>query len=230
MHLVYPYRHVGEGSSECLRYSVRSACAAWQVAGVTVIGEAPGWFSGRSVAHGPGGSKYSNALERWRIASELDYDVEEIVLMNDDFFVLSQSCDPAEWQHSGSLRERAPTLAGEYRDVALRTIEWLERRGVSDPLDFGLHRPMSVDINYVRQVTSEVSAVGPILLRSAIGNLFRDRRVTGPARDRKASCLQQLSEVLAGADFFSVNDKASLVEAALAQLKVLFPAPSPFES
>lgn len=226
MHLVYIVR---PGGNEELRYSLRSAWANLPVESVTIVGDPPGWVTGARVI--PGNrfdSKPRNVLDNVRIAVN-DPDVpEQIVLMNDDFFVLEPH-DTIPVLYRGLLVDQIERLRNRtWWSTSLRaTLTWLQEQGYPDPLSYELHVPFPVEKSAMRAALDRLGdyeAVNPPQWRTVYGNLAR---IGGQShRDAKA---KQPGQPVRRGPFLSTDDGAFYLDH-WAWLASQFPDPSPFEA
>jgi hypothetical protein len=157
------------GSNEELRYSIRSATTNLEHASVWVIGDKPDWYVGPFIqSQQVEGKKYDNVKAGLLKAIESDQVSDDLVLMNDDFYVLQPT--ELDYYYSGTLDERIKKILTKspnnlYSNRLTDTMQELQDLGIPEPLDYELHIPMKLD------KTGLAEALEFPQFRSAYGNL-----------------------------------------------------------
>jgi hypothetical protein len=137
------------GENEELRYSIRSATRNLQHANVWVIGDKPDWYVGPFIqTQQVEGKKYDNVKAGLVKAIESDQVSDDLVLMNDDFYVLQPT--ELNYYYSGTLDERIKRISTKspnnlYSNRLTETMHELQDLGIPEPLDYELHIPMKLD-------------------------------------------------------------------------------------
>jgi hypothetical protein len=157
------------GSNEELRYSIRSATQNLKHANVLVIGDRPDWYVGPFIqSQQVEGKKYDNVKAGLLKAIESDQVSDDLVLMNDDFYVLQPT--ELDYYYSGTLDERVKRISTKspnnlYSNRLIKTMHELQDLGIPEPLDYELHIPMKLDKKGLAE------ALDFPQFRSAYGNL-----------------------------------------------------------
>lgn len=225
MHLVYIVR---PGQNEELRFSLRSVTANLPVSSLTIVGDAPGWVTGaRRIPGNRHSTKPRNVLDNIRLAVNDPDTPDEIVIMNDDFFVLSP-LTTIGLHHRGPLAEHITAVDRSWWRTSLeRTAAWLHGSGVTDPLSFELHIPFPVHTQGMRRVLDDLGDYAednPPQWRTLYGNVAG--LASTPHADLK---LADRAKTLPPGPFMSTSD-AGFYFGAHRALTRAFPHPSPFES
>lgn len=136
------------GDNEELRYSLRSL-SNLDHGNVWVAGAAPDWYKGNLLPVTQKRDKYENARNNLRALCDDNRITDDVVLMNDDFFIV-KPIDSVPVLHGGEVRDkiaRHSSYAPNSSYVALLwdTLHILAGRGVSTSLDYALHVPMVMD-------------------------------------------------------------------------------------
>lgn len=227
MHLVYICR---PGQNEELRFSLRSAAANLPVESVTIVGDAPRWVTGvRRIPGNRYSTKAKNVLDNVRIAVSAPGVPDDVVLMNDDFFVLNPTAQiPVLYR--GSLRAHLERVASAWSWWAVslqNTLSFLQQQGVDDPISYELHVPFPVNREGMRDALARLDdycADNPPQWRTVYGNLAR----IGGASHTDAKWSLPVAGELEG-QFLSTDDGAFYL-GTMRQLRARFPDPSPFEA
>ncbi len=172
--LVYVVRP-GDVNDE-LRYSLRSVAENLPHRRVWVVGHMPPWL--RDVHHLPtvqSDTKYRNSTGNVRAACEHPEVSDPFVLMNDDFYVLKHTpFIPA--LHRGRVDKVATEYEArygwsKYLEGMEQTRELLAELGVTDPLSYELHVPMTVEKEHMLEALSLGAALPVLHKRTLYGNL-----------------------------------------------------------
>ncbi len=216
------------GENEELRYSIRSATANLEHTNVWVIGDKPDWYVGPFIqSQQVEGKKYDNVSAGLLKAIEADQVSDDLVLMNDDFYVLQPT--ELDYYYSGMLDERIKRISTKspnnlYSNRLTQTMHKLQDLGIPDPLDYDLHIPMKLDKSGLAEALEFPQ------FRSAYGNL---NDVGGQqVRDVKVYSSKLYSELsynwTVDSKFLS-SDDGSFITLRQKLLKPLFPTASIYE-
>lgn len=221
MDVVYPYK-AAAGDFE-LRYSMRSL-RNMPHGRVIVAGDRPGIANDRVtfIPVETDSDRFRSSTANLLAAAD-EASTDQIVTMNDDFFILK----PWRWRHEnrGTIDEYLMTggCAGRYRQRIQSTKEILKEMGVAEPLWFGLHTPTVYNrrklIDLIRDFDGE-----QYLLRTLYHNLH-----PAPSTRRQDVKIYRWSPPSIGQDILSISDEAAKDPACKAWLQAAFPDPSPYE-
>jgi hypothetical protein len=177
--VLYPTR---PGENEELRYSLRSLVNLPHRVAVTV-GEVPSWCDTYHVNNPGTGYKAAHAMSNLTLAMDHPDLTEDVVLMNDDFFLM-EPVDEIPYYSNGSLVEfieQRPTKSDYWR-AAKDTLALLaDHFGITDPYAYAIHAPIRINrpvfAEVIRQVRrGAVHLPAPrsasILLRTVYGNVI----------------------------------------------------------
>lgn len=190
-----------------IRYSLRSVCKNFTHGKVFVVGERPPWL--RDIIHIPCDDPYPNKLKNgiYKIGMAIKDSrlSSRFVRMNDDFFFINPVKQIAI-RHRGALKasiKNHPTQKGYFYLALKQALHGLERRGITNPLDYTSHLPFVLDKAKVREVFDEYGGPGyGYLFGTIYGNHFdiggrkqKDRKAKGwsPSSERTANALPILS-------------------------------------
>ena len=120
-------------------------------------------------------SPHHDVIHKLHHATTLDI-TDDFILMNDDFFVVRETDIPTA--HRGLIQDhiegRKPNDA--YTKSLKKTLEYLRRKGIKDPLSYELHIPMVFNTAKLKDLLEEIIPVvsrnSPLLTRSLYGNLY----------------------------------------------------------
>lgn len=173
--LVYIY--AAEQSDE-FRYSLRAACACFDVERVIVIGDMPDWLVDAEHIGGNGlANRAENVHGNIRIAATHPATPERFVMMHDDYFPLRpytpklENCGRTLSEHWQSISK--PGAAALFHPLG-QTDVWLQFSGIDAPVSFETHSPWPVEKSILADVMdkcAQVRGMFPIQARSAYGNL-----------------------------------------------------------
>ena len=169
MDLVYICR---DGENEELRYSIRSAVKNMPHHKIWVVGGKPDWYIGPHIPVKQLETKYLNVGNNQIAAFSSELISENIVLMNDDFFVIKK-IDEIKTYHNGLIIDtiksfRRSGVNSSYVRKLDHTRKVLRRKfGIQDALSYELHVPMPATKSRMR----EVIKLG-VASRSAYGNVY----------------------------------------------------------
>lgn len=224
--LVYLVRP-GDDNEE-LRYSLRTL-ANLPHDRVWFVGHLPSWVTG--VGHIPGNranAKALNVLDNVRLACEHPFVADDVIVMNDDFFVLDP-CELAPWArkplaaHIDSLSHRGDAWVTSLRN----TRDWLQLHGFHDPLSFELHTPFPIHKRSMAEALQAVADFGapfPPQWRTVYGNLHVADAEVHP--DVKLKSSTYVAHALAQ-PLLSTDDRGWPRVAE--HIRERFPDPSPYE-
>jgi hypothetical protein len=220
MILVYLVRR-GEVNNE-LRHSLRSLVNLPHDR-VVFVGHQPKWVDG--VEHIPGNrskSKWFNVFDNLRLACE-HLDVDEFVVMNDDFYVMEPATVPA-W-HRCLLAEHIDMLSpGAWRGSLESSRHWLLSQGFDQPLSYELHVPVAMDRRKLADVLERTAHL-PVLpqWRTIYGNFWQVPTV------QQEDCKVQGSRTMVRTGPFLSSDDLSFRRPFGRTVREAFPDPSPYE-
>jgi hypothetical protein len=202
---------------------------------VTIVGHAPYWVNRDRVEYVPGNKakhrKQENVYNNILAAVTHPGHADEVVLMNDDFFILQPVTGPVQMAYRCDLaRHVAKVPPGWWHDSLAITEKWLRSQGCPEPLlSYELHRPFPVkarDMAAVLLYARQVQPRNPPQWRTLYGNYFQvpairvdDAKISGYAHDRP----------LPDVPFLSTEDSAWIKARFAAELRDRYPYPSPYE-
>lgn len=165
MNFVYLCR---DGDNEELRYSIRSVYEHIESPNIWVIGGKPAWYLGNYLHVAQDKTKYENVRNNTRTLLESEEIPENIVLMNDDFFIM-QDLQEIPVIHGGVLRnkiDRYKKIVGtsKYTQILIKTDRELKKQGIEKPIDYEMHVPMPI-------VRSKLKTYPEFAMRTMYGNL-----------------------------------------------------------
>lgn len=177
--IVFPVRR--DERNEELRYALRSL-RFLPHGQVWVAGHKPTWLSDR-VRHVPtqqNSSKYANSLRNLLTACRETELSEELVLWNDDFFLL-HPIDRVPVLHRGTLAHHVQAYHSLRHSRYVRgldeTLRRLRAEGFEDPLSYELHTPMTMDkagvIEAHGRLTHKHGRADALQIKSAYGNIAK---------------------------------------------------------
>lgn len=179
-----------EGDNDELRYSLRTLQNIPH-GKVWLVGHRPRWAV--NVEHLPTRNhlptKYQNSTANLLTACTHDDVADEVIYMNDDFFIL-RPLDRIPHLHMGPVEnrvryydtkyERRPGRyragAGRYRDGMVQTADLLRSWGVADVLSYEVHAPMLIDRRKMAEAINRAARETRIVAlhkRTLYGNLYR---------------------------------------------------------
>lgn len=220
---------VGPGDpNEELRYSLRSVARNLPHRKIWVVGDKPKWVTGVEFIPGnPKSNKYQNVVANLLAACEADGPTPNVVLMNDDFFVLRSVAAVAP-THLGPATEANKRRAGTYQTGMKQTIDLLRRWGVPEPiLSYEGHRPFPINRKLMADALrrAEGEKLVAVQYRTLYGNLYRIGGERG--KDVKVSTSTQTWDE--GQVFVSTANNTWQNGRVGKRLRVLFSDPSPYE-
>lgn len=230
MNLVYFVRP-GEANEE-LRYSLRSVEANLPVESVSIVGYCPSWVTGVQLIQGNrfGGDKMRNVYDNVRIIAEAPDLPDEVVVMNDDFFIREPTTG-FETCYRSTLREHIFGLRhlGSWWAQSLRaTYCWLrDEHGIDEPLSYELHRPLPIVralMAETLQAAADYQPENPPQWRSLYGNLHT---ASGGQQVRDGK-VHRAHVVPTGA-FLSTDDTNWTRSETGHVVREMFPTPSAYE-
>ena len=137
--------------NEELRYTIRSIEKNMPGHKIWFSGYRPKFFSGKlNVVENPTleGNKYQKSHSNQMAACKHPGVSDPFLLFNDDFFVMKPVAEFEDF-HRGPVTERIAELeelvgASGYLNALKLTLTILKELGVEDPVDYGLHIPLTV--------------------------------------------------------------------------------------
>lgn len=232
--LVYICR---DGENEELRYSIRSAVTNLPHDKIWVVGGKPDWYTGPYIEVPQTLTKYQNADRNRNAAYSSNLISEDIVLMNDDFFII-KPLDRVEVFHNGPLIhtikhfKNAGISNSEYIKKLITTRSYLKKSaGAPNPMSYELHVPMPVKKSKMLEVIKP-----GIASRSAYGNLnnvggtYMDdvKYYTGKLMEHK-NYKEILNTDINDLPYPYLSTSDESFEDVRGILEALFPNPSPYE-
>lgn len=222
-------------SNEELRYSLRSVVANWpSVDRIIIVGHLPTWLV--NVEFVPGNrfknSKPQNVYDNVYLCATHPNHDEELVVMNDDFFILEPITDVA-MAYRSTLAEHIASLGEKdtwWRRSLKATETWLTYIGSPEPLlSYELHRPFPIVADQMAKALHEarqMSRANPPQWRTLYGNRWQVPAVQG--RDQKAYS-HHANAILNDAPFLSTTDASWWKSNTGDWVREQFPDRSPFE-
>jgi len=145
--IVIPVR-AGERNNG-LRYTLRSIAAHVPHRRVWLAGYKPAWVTG--VGHIPTrqtATKYENSRGNWKAAFDHPEVANDVVIFNDDFFVMRPVRHPLPVLHRGPMRDvyarfEQRVRPGRYMLGMRQTMDLLSDLGIRHPLCYEVHAPMA---------------------------------------------------------------------------------------
>lgn len=224
MDVIYPVRP-GDQNEE-LRYSLRSLANLGSVTGrVWIVGYLPKWVTNvEYLPTEPVGNKLAIVRNNYRVALSDDRLTENVIIMNDDFYVMKQ-LDKLPVVNRGLISEVMDKIGGgSYQELLRKTEERLDARPATrDPYDRDLY---AFDALHSPQLFSREALLDVIdwpMPFTAYGNLYRhwvgktERNAKNPPRGLWDSMT-----------FLSSNDRSFKGELGR-YVKSAFPEPCKYE-
>lgn len=161
-----------------LLYSLRSLDANLPHADLAIVGYRPQWVS-HDVRNIPGNrwhTKPRNVYDNIAIACNADNLTDDIIVMNDDFFIMQpiRALPPTYRctldQHIAKIGRRSDWLRS-----LIATKEWLANQGIKEPLSYELHRPVVINRAKMAEVlalAANHSPATPPQWRTIYGNYW----------------------------------------------------------
>lgn len=213
--------YVKEGDNEELRYSLRSLSNLPHDT-VWIVGDKPDWV--RNVFFIPGNrftERWWNAFDNVRLAANHPDIAEDIVMMNDDFFIMNRIDEvPVYWYRLfDGGHNNSPRIA------SFRYTKQLV--GVKDLKLYTTHTPLPVEKTKLAEVLDLVDpkAKWPPSWRSLYGNYWK---IGGEKKEDIK--FFNIYDGWDGADFISTEDKAFAYGKIGKQIRSRFPNKSPYET
>lgn len=219
MHFVYICR---DGENEELRYSIRSVYKNFPDAKIYLFGGKPNWYLGNFILVKDTGNKFTNINNCYKEIIKNNNISNDFILMNDDFFIFSNQIN--YYYYSGYLKDKiikhSETNGNSSYARALKSgVKVLKKLGVSEPLNYDIHAPITLNKAKLAQVID--LSLAP---RSVYGNLFINNGIN--IDDVKLYKNDKINKI--NTDFISTEDDSFyLIED---QLKFLFPNKSILEN
>lgn len=217
-----------------LRYSLRSVEECLPHARVFIVGEYPTWL--RGVHHIDAADRYetplANSIHKVERAVRAVPTLHRWAIMNDDFFFLHRF-EKLPLYHRGTLRDAInehPTKKNYYFDGLCWARAVLQRHGIAEPMNYGLHFPMVFERERVEAVLQLFGGSGSSYhFRTMYGNIHRLGGEFVP--QVRGRCPLKLTkwENPEGAPFFSTDNKVVLKPEARTFFAERYPFPSRYE-
>lgn len=175
---------------------------------VVVGNELPAWLkpdhviSGNRWANGQ-----MNVFHNIRVGCEALAKEDEIIVMNDDFFVLDPVRDIVP-THRGTLSDHVRSARGQswWPESLRSTMTYLNEAGVEEPLSYELHRPCVVKPKFMERIlrqAADYSPNNPPQWRTLYGNLCSHWSGSVQARDAKSI---RANQIPIGVPYVSTDD------------------------
>jgi hypothetical protein len=220
-----------DGENEELRYSIRSLVENAPEGRIWVIGGKPDWYVGDYIRVPQAGLKYENAKKNLNAICRATTMSDDVVLMNDDFFVMKK-IDSVDTFFGGTLiskvrKYKSVYPRSSYTRALSQTHAILSQKAIVDILDYELHVPMPMNR---KKLSSVIRINKPFLWRSMYGNMFgvggtymQDVKVYGKGSLVRSQDWKDDSQI-----YLSSMDSA-FNGGLLEMLKERFPDPSKYE-
>lgn len=224
-----------------LRHSLRSVAAHLDHNAVFVAGHKPPWVRApwlKTEQQTEAGAKYANTRLNLRAALRAELLTEDVVIMNDDFYVMAP-VSTIDTMHRGDLAEliQLNGTAGSYWQAQQDTLELLHHAGYDRPLAFNVHAPIVVNRRHLADVLDMIDELAlemdldaqraaAISWRTMYGNI-----VTGASQRVHVQDFKIL-DTLAGWDgreYVSTDDQMFRSGAIGHELRAMFVAPCTYE-
>ncbi len=226
MDIVYICR---KGDNEELRYSIRSVVKNLPESRVWVVGYKPDWYVGDFIPVEDTSNKFNNIRLALTAAANHPSISKNFVYMNDDFFLIKPIKRLGNY-NGGPLSDKITKYrqidpTSRYLISLKKTMEYLRKSGIRNPIDYDIHVPMVINKKKFLEI-----AYLPFQPRSIYGNIYNI--TSAKMRDvklyHKASSMSDLSYLGNEYPFISSEDKSFdlLKETLLADM---FPEPSKYE-
>jgi hypothetical protein len=151
-----------------------------QVGKVFIVGACPHFINRETITFieypDQDHNKLINALDKIDEACNNSAISEKFILMNDDFFILKPTEDLKTFSRGtlNGAKERHSTKAGYYYRAICDTINFLEKMGYKDPIDYETHTPMIFEKQKFIETADEIRKQRKgLLFRSVYGNMFK---------------------------------------------------------
>lgn len=173
--LVYPVRE--RSDTYGLRMSLRSAERNLQadITQLVIVGGKPDWL--KDAIHIPGNlhpQARRNVFSNILLATQSPLVEEDIIFMNDDFFIL-KPYTPRVAIRSPLKKHMKKGRRSDWKTSLETTYAWLVAQGYEDPWSYELHIPLPAPKYQMRQaleIVEEVEPTNPPQWRTIWGNLF----------------------------------------------------------
>lgn len=224
MDIVCPVRP-GDDNPE-LRMAIRSWEANLTYDQIWIVGDQPSWLTGVNFIPGNHAGYHANVYNNIRLACEHPDVSDDLVLMNDDFFVteLVDRIDPLYrcllTDHLNIPRVRR---GGWWKTSLETTLVCLQAHGIAEPISYELHVPFPINKALMAETLTQFQHVtpdNPPQWRSLYGNLHHIRgRQHHDVKAYHAGALNAPYHSTEGRSFPAYQD----------QLATMFPNPSRYE-
>jgi hypothetical protein len=218
-----------------LRYSLRSVCENFPHARVFIVGEYPPWLRGvhHIDARDPYANPLRNSTHKLKRALTGAASLGRFVLMNDDFFFL-RPVDTLPLFHRGPLATsivKHPTKRDYYFDALCWAQTRLQREGIAQPLNYGLHYPMALEREQVLATLATFADDDRgYLFRTMHGNLHKLGGELMPERGGRCPVKLVTWEDPADQHFVSTSERATSDWGARRWFAERFPEPCRYEA
>ena len=210
-----------DGENEELRYSIRSVVSNFNDVVIWVVGGKPDWYSGNFIEVPQNSNKFKNQINNLKAAISNKTILNDFVLMNDDFFILFPE---DSYQYYSGLLENKITdhmyINGNssYAISLITAMKVLKKKGISQPLNYDIHTPMTLNKALLAQVIDLSTS-----FRSVYGNLF----IKDGIEINDVKVYKRERDINFDTNFISTEDNSfNLIKD---KLEEMFPNPSIYE-
>lgn len=209
---------------------------------VFVVGERPEWLA--NIIHLDvkdnfaylNGGKFRNVIQKIRAACLDERVSESFVLMNDDFFFLTDVTEIKPYANGTleSMIEQYPDKQSQYYNALVRTKQFLQKQGIEQPINYAVHYPIVYEKKKFLQMTDDIDWLEKgYSWRTIYGNLFDIGRAD--RKDPKISSRLDFSDALFYGhkllgDFLSISDNVALLPEFQKWIDERFPNKSLYET
>ena len=211
-----------DGENEELRYSIRSVVNNFDDAVIWVVGGKPDWYSGNFIEVPQDSDKFKNQINNLKAAISNKTILNDFVLMNDDFFILFP--EDSYQYYSGLLEDKITNHMyvngnSSYAISLITAMKVLKKRGISQPLNYDIHTPMTLNKALLAQVIDLSTS-----FRSVYGNLF----IKDGIEIDDVKIYKREKDINFDTNFISTEDNSfNLIKD---KLEEIFPSPSIYET
>lgn len=167
--------------NEELRYVLRSIAKNMPGHKIWLLGYKPTWLEGPVefvLVNAPISNKYRNVAASIKTACQTPAISDDFLLFNDDFFVLKPVSSHVDFKRcsiADSVKRLAP-LGGTYLNSLKLTGDILQRMGIKDPADYGLHIPITYNKQkWLKAWNTQLQhnpEKDPVHMRTIYGNMY----------------------------------------------------------
>jgi hypothetical protein len=223
-----------------IRYSLRSLVHLPHDK-VFVVGERPEWL--QNIIHLDvrdnfaylNGGKFRNVIQKIRAACQDERVSESFVLMNDDFFFLTDTTEIKPYANGTleSMIEQYPDKKSQYYNALVRTKQFLQKQGIEQPINYAVHYPIIYEKKKFLQMTDDIDWLEKgYSWRTIYGNLFDIGRLDreDPKVSSAIAFFKKFAEQKDVGDFLSISDNLALLPEFQKWIAERFPNKSLYET